>query len=316
MNSPEVTIVLPVFNRLQYLRPAVDSILAQSFRDWELIVADDGSQGETATYLAALANPPRIRVLHLPHSGNPGAVRNAALRVASGEYIAFLDSDDLWLPEKLTVQIAALRSQPQRGWSHTAFAVIDESGALLTGKQARSWPASQGWVLEQLIRMDTVIAIASVVAKRALLEELGGFDPRLPPCEDYDLWLRLAAVSELDGVRDILLHKRAQRAPYYDQAIVLENLGHALEKLMATDTARPLQPLLRSESAKLAAALARSQVISGHRWAALRTLAQSPPYSWGYREWWLGGVEAVARAVTPTGVLRVARAVVRRNPPR
>lgn len=315
MKSPEVSIILPTFNRLRHLRPAVDSVLAQTFSDWELIIADDGSQDETATYLATLADQPRVRVLRLPHSGNPGAVRNAALRVARGAYIAFLDSDDLWLPEKLALQVASLRAHPQRGWSHTAFAVIDESGALLTGKQARSWPASQGWVLEQLIRMDIVIAIASVVAKRALLEELGGFDPRLPPCEDYDLWLRLAAVSELDSVRDTLLHKRAQRAPYYDQASVLENLDHALEKLMATDTARPLQPLLRSECAKLAAAHARSQVISGHRWAALRTLAQSPPYSWRYREWWLGGFEAVVRAVTPAGVLRVARAVVRRSPP-
>jgi glycosyltransferase involved in cell wall biosynthesis len=313
MTSPQVSIVLPAYNRLQFLRPAVESVFAQTFVDWEFIVADDGSECEAAAYLAELADSPRVRVLRLAHTGNPAMVRNAALRAATGEYIAFLDSDDLWLPGKLALQVASLRAHPQRGWSHTAFAVIDESGALLTGVRARSWPAAEGWVLERLIRMDIVIAIASVVVRRTLLEKLGGFDPRLPPCEDYDLWLRLAPVSELDGVRDTLLHKRVQLAPFYDEPEVFENLGHALDKLLSGDTFRALHPLLRSERSKLAAALARSQAISGRRWAALRTLAQSPPYSWGSAQWWLRGAEAAARAATPPSVMRTLRFLLGRN---
>src|ERR1700675_1890440 len=86
VTSPEVSVVLPTFNRLKYLRAAVDSVLAQTFTDWELIVADDGSEGETAAYVAALANQPRVKVLRLAHTGNPGAVRNAACPAARGEY--------------------------------------------------------------------------------------------------------------------------------------------------------------------------------------------------------------------------------------
>jgi glycosyltransferase involved in cell wall biosynthesis len=313
VTSPEVSIVLPTFNRLQYLRPAIDSVFAQTFTDWELIVADDGSEGETAAYLAALADPPQVKVLRLPHTGNPGAVRNAAWRAALGEYIAFLDSDDVWLPQKLALQIASLRSHPHRGWSHTAFAVIDDSGNQLTGARARWWPATEGWILDRLIKMETVIAIPSVVVRRQLLEQVGGFDLKQRMCEDYDLWLRLAVLSEIDGVREPLLLVRSHREHFHKDPIVFEDRGRALEKMLAASTDRSLHSMLRRERAKVAVGLAHNQAVYGGRWTALRTLVKSSRYSWGYREWWLGGAVAAARAVTPAGVLRIARFVVGRS---
>ena len=313
MTSPEGSVVSPTFNRLKYLRPAVDSVFAQTFTDWELIVADDGSEGETAAYVAALANLPRVKVLRLAHSGNPGAVRNAACRVARGEYIAFLDSDDIWLPEKLARQVASLRSHPHRGWGYTAFAVIDESGDLLTGSRARWWPAVEGRILERWIKMEISIAVPSVIVKRQLFEQLAGFDLKLRMCEDYDLFLRLAALSEIDGVSETLVHVRKHREHFHSDSIALEDQGRALEKMLAASDDRSLRSLLRRERAKVAASLARSQAVCGDRWAALRTVARSSHYSWSYREWWLGSAKAAARAVTPSGVLRVARAVVGRS---
>src|SRR5579863_629895 len=165
MTDPEVSIVVPTFNRLKYLRPAVESVFAQTFTDWELIVADDGSEGETAAYIAALADRPRVSMLTLPHTGNPAAVRNAGVCAARGEYVAFLDSDDVWLPQKLAVQIDSLRSHAERQWSHTAFSVIDASGKQLTGAQALTWPAAEGRVLDKLITMELVIAPASVMVR-------------------------------------------------------------------------------------------------------------------------------------------------------
>jgi glycosyltransferase involved in cell wall biosynthesis len=313
VTGPEVSVVVPTFNRPQYLRAAIDSVFAQTFTDWELIVADDGSEGETATYLAALASRPKVKVLRLAHTGNPGAVRNAACRAAQGDYIAFLDSDDVWLPEKLALQIASLRAHPERGWSHTAFAVIDESGDLLRGARARWWPAVEGWILEGLIRMETVIATSSLIVKRRLLAQVGGFDRKLRMCEDYDLFLRFAGLTEIDGIRGTLLHKRRHAENYSDLTIAFEDRGYALEKMLVASTDRSLRSLLRRERAKAAAGLARSQASGGGRWAALRTVVRSSQHSWGYREWWLGSAKAAARAVTPSGVLRLARAVVGRG---
>jgi glycosyltransferase involved in cell wall biosynthesis len=313
VTSPEVSVVVPTYNRPQYLRAAIDSVFAQTFTDWELIVADDGSEGETAAYVAALANSPRIKVLRLAHTGNPGAVRNAACRAAQGEYIAFLDSDDVWLPEKLALQVESLRSHPQRGWSHTAFTVIDESGELLSGARSRWWPAVDGWILESLIKMEPVIAMSSLIVRRRLLEQVGGFDNKQRMCEDYDLFLRFAGLTEMDGIRETLLHKRRHAENYSDDTIALEDRGRALEKMLVVSTDLTLRSLLRRERAKAAAELARSQAIGGGRWAALRTVVRSSQYSWGYRAWWLGSAKAAARAVTPSGVLRVARAVVGRS---
>lgn len=313
MTSPEVSIILPTYNRLQFLRAAVGSVFAQTFSDWELIVADDGSAGETAAYLAELADQPRITVVRLPHSGNPGAVRNAALSAARGALVAFLDSDDLWLPHKLDRQLASLREHPQRSWGHTAFVVIDEAGQPLTGSQARAWPAGEGWVLEKLIRMELVIAPASVIVRRHALEQLGGFDVAQRACEDYDLWLRLARSSELDGIAEPLTLKRLHQQPFYASATVFEDRGRALEKLLAASSDPALHAVLRRERARVAAGLARVHAACGGRWAAVRTLARSSRYSWGYGAWWLGGAEAAVRAATPASMLRLAR-LLRRRP--
>jgi glycosyltransferase involved in cell wall biosynthesis len=307
MTSPEVSIILPTYNRLQFLRAAVDSVFAQTFSDWELIVADDGSGPETAAYLEELAAPPRVRVLRLPHSGKPSVARNAGWQAARGEYIAFLDSDDVWLPDKLALQTAALRSLRQRGWSHTAFAVIDEDGELLTGAHARYWPAAQGQILERLITMDVVIAIPTVMVRRSLLEQVGGFDCGLRMCEDYDLWLRLAAVSEIHGVEATMVHVRSHRERFHDPGLVLEDRARALEKLLAAGTGSATVSILCRERAKAAADLARGQAIRGGRGASLLTLAKSLRYAWAYPEWWLGGAEAAARAAAPDFVMRIAR---------
>src|ERR1700684_4688077 len=91
-----VSAVLPTFHRLRVLPPAIESVYAQTFADWEFIIADDGSDLETRQYLQSLADDPRVSVVWLPHTGKPSMVRNAALLRAAGEYVAFLDSADLW----------------------------------------------------------------------------------------------------------------------------------------------------------------------------------------------------------------------------
>jgi len=305
--APAVSIIVPTFNRLQYLPPAIESVLAQTYRDWELIIADDGSDAETRAYLSRLENPPRIRVLWLPHSGNPAVVRNAAVREARGEYVAFQDSDDLWMPGKLAAQIASLEAHPERGWSHTSFTPVDASGVPLNVARERWWPPAEGWILERLISMDAVIALPSVVAHRRLFNQVGGFDTGQRMCEDYDLWLRLAARSEIDAVHEPLLLVRRHGEHSGDDPTAFEDRGRALEKLLSTGIHRSLDSLVRRERAKAAAGLARSHSISGNRSAVVRVILRAPRYAWRYGAWWLGAVAAAARAFAPKGLRRMVR---------
>jgi glycosyltransferase involved in cell wall biosynthesis len=108
-HAPAIAVILPTFNRLKFLWAAVDCVLAQTFRAWELIVADDGSDAPTLGYLQTLQSNPRIRLLELEHTGNPAAVRNATLREARSEYVAFIDSDEVWMLRKLEIQLASPR---------------------------------------------------------------------------------------------------------------------------------------------------------------------------------------------------------------
>jgi glycosyltransferase involved in cell wall biosynthesis len=109
---PRVSVVLPAYNRASFLVTAISSVISQSVTDWELIVADDGSGEEARACLRGIAHP-AVRLIELAHRGNPAEVRNVALTAAVGRYIAFLDSDDVWKPRKLELQLAALAAHPE-----------------------------------------------------------------------------------------------------------------------------------------------------------------------------------------------------------
>jgi len=305
---PAVSIVLPVYDRLKYLRPAVDSVHAQTLEDWELIIADDGSAEQTQAYLQALDRLPRHRVVRLQHTGNPAAVRNAALRAASGDYVAFLDSDDVWMPKKLEMQMASLSSRPACGWSYTAFIAVDENLSPLTGARALRSPAVGGWILGRLAAMEVTIALPSVVVSRKLIERVGAFDEGQRMCEDYDLWLRLALLSEIDAVDEPLLLVRRHKEHSGDDVTAFEDMRRALEKMRRSDVAADLERTLRRRRAMVSAGLARSHASCGNRLSVLRTLVSSASYSWGYREWWSRAAAALARAFAP----RPVRTAVRR----
>jgi glycosyltransferase involved in cell wall biosynthesis len=301
---PAVSVLMPTFDRLQFLPPAIESVFAQTLTDWELIIADDGSGEDTRAYLRSLADP-RVRVLWMAHSGRPSVMLNAALRVARGEYVAFLDSDDLWLPHKLERQVASLQRHPERRWSCTAFALIDAAGRPLSAART-AWPAASGWVRDHLLT-DAVIAMPSVIAARSLLEQVGPFDEELVMNQDGDLWLRFAEVSELDGIDEPLTLVRRHGLHAGSDIIAWRDLRRIIEKaLRATADAR-FAALLREQRAVSSAGLARSQALFGTRIEVVRTVVESAPYGWRYLKWWRGAAYAAARAFAP----RVLRGAVR-----
>jgi GT2 family glycosyltransferase len=192
---PTVTAIISTYDREALLREAVASVLAQTYEDWELIVADDGSTDGTRAYLATIADA-RVRPLLLEHSGDTISARQAAIDVARGRWVAFLDSDDLWLPEKLARQVAQLAEQPRCRWSYTAYRLIDETGAPLPLRAPEAHHARSGWILGPLLTFDATASIVTLLVERTLLAEVGGFDMDFPIHGDYELVLRLAAASE------------------------------------------------------------------------------------------------------------------------
>lgn len=190
--SPRVSVIIPAFNAAGCVHRAVDSVLGQSFQGFELLVVDDGSTDDTRVVLAGYGN--RIRVL-AKANGGPAAARNHGLHHARGEYVAFLDADDYWKTEKLERQVELLDTRPEIGFCSTATQVVDSAG-----QPAGDWPCrpDAGPLPDILFLHGTVISgsTSGVLARRQLIEAIGGFDPALRGFEDPDLWIRLAARTE------------------------------------------------------------------------------------------------------------------------
>src|SRR5215469_7914755 len=227
---PVVSIIVPIFNRLHYLRVAVESVFAQTFPDWELILADDGSDSETVAYMHQLQQQqPRVRLLRLPHRGNVAAVRNTALREASGDYIAFLDTDDVWAPTKLETQIASLRANSNRKWSYTGFHLVDASLNRLP--KAPQFSAANGWILDALLRAETTIVQSSVLVRRDFFDEVGPYDESMRWCSDYELAARFALHSAADCINQPLVMIRRHTEHCYDDVSACHDVVQALKKV-------------------------------------------------------------------------------------
>ena len=295
--QPLVTIVIPCFNRVQYLRDAVESVMSQTFRDWELILADDGSGPETTCYLKEQEQCSQVRVLRLQHSGNPSRVRNAALGTARGVYVAFLDSDDVWLPTKLEQQLAVQHSCPARRWSYVAMDRIHEDGSLMLGQPQR--PTPEGMIFEPLLRLAANVSMSSVMAERALLQRIGGFDEALPFFEDRDLLMRLSLASDVSVVTEALVRMRSH-AQHYSADRVGMRLGRArlLEKMQAEAQRRGLAVVLRREQRRNDADLARAFAAVGRRGAALVLLGRTVKGAWQESFWWKACL-TVAKSFAP-----------------
>jgi glycosyltransferase involved in cell wall biosynthesis len=221
-------VIIPTFNRAVLVREAIASVLAQNYAPLEVIVVDDGSQDETPAVVRDCG--PQITYIQQPHAG-VSAARNRGVAASHGELIAFLDSDDLWQPQKVTAQVALFSQQPQVQACYTDEIWI-RHGVRVNPRQIHAKYA--GWIfLQSLPRC--IISPSSIMLRRTLWERLGGFDESLPACEDYDLWLRLTAVVPVALLPERLIIKRGGHAdqlssttPVLDQYRI-----RALEKMLA-----------------------------------------------------------------------------------
>lgn len=185
-SCPTVSVIIPAYNHARFLGEALESVLAQTYKDCEIVVVDDGSTDDTRTVATSYA--PRVRYYFQPHGGE-GNARNAGIRVTSGRYVAFLDADDTWAPEKLAKQVAYLDAHPEVGVVFTSYLKTDEAGKPLTVEPKR-FPYTRSAFETMLIWPYGSMNVA--VVRRTCLDRVGGFDETLLFGTDWDIWLRVA----------------------------------------------------------------------------------------------------------------------------
>jgi glycosyltransferase involved in cell wall biosynthesis len=185
--TPRISIVVPTRDRAGQLPGAIESIRGQTLADWECIVVDDGSADETPRVLSGVAAAePRIRSIRRDPGGSIAGARNAALAVARGDLVAFLDDDDRWLPGKLARQVSRLDAEADADFVCGRVERCGDAAGIWPGRPLPARPSLRALLASNFVPTSTVLA------RRAAVERAGGFDERFPVAEDYDLWIRMA----------------------------------------------------------------------------------------------------------------------------
>ena len=207
---PRVSVIIPTFNCAAYLGHAIDSVLNQSYRDYEIIVVDDGSTDETPALASTYGK--RIKYLHQSNCG-VSVARNRALKDASGEFFAYLDADDIWCPQKLEQQIQFLDAHTTCGLLHSDVSVINEYDQVIHERFNRETarPVPQNQCKQDILRR-CHIQTPTVIERRKCVDKIGGFNERLPVAQDYMHWIMIALEGWEFGYIDQPLAKYRWRA--------------------------------------------------------------------------------------------------------
>lgn len=271
--APRVSIIIPTYNRSRLLAEALASVASQTCRDFETLVIDDGSEEDIASVCAAATIP--VRCIRIDRAG-PAAARNAGIEAATGELLAFLDSDDLWLPQHLARTIAILDAQPDVGLVYHPYLTVDELGRAVPLRRSLSLPS--GFITRQLLA-DDMVATPTVVCRRDLVLRAGGFDPSLPTGEDYDLFLRLSLLCPFVALPEPLLLRRRHPGNISKQQRVQTAVRHAeLKQRFCQQHPNLLaswNPFARHQLARSFYRAGRLLLQSGQRTQARRFLRQA-----------------------------------------
>lgn len=284
---PRVSVVIPCFNTERYIATTVRAVQAQAGAALEIIVVDDGSTDGSAALIER--EFPGVRLIRRPNGG-VAAARNAGIEAATGDWVAFCDADDIWLPGKLAAQFEAMAPHADCRMSYTAWHVWvssePEPEARLLAQLATEsgdtgrWAGATGWLYPELL-LDCVVWTSTVLMQRSLLAEIGGFDTGLRIGEDYDLWLRASRRTRIERVaRPLALYRQhpasitrsAPRDNYRGRVVqrALDTWGLAGPDGRLADATR-----VRAELASSWSSFAYTQLQAGQRAAARRSLREA-----------------------------------------
>ncbi|MDI6704272.1 MAG: glycosyltransferase [bacterium] len=197
----KISVIIPTFNRAKYIVEAVRSVLSQTYSDFELIIVDDGSTDETRETLKPFLD--KVKYLFQPNKG-VSAARNLGISKSRGEYIAFLDSDDLWMKDKLGIQVDFMENNPRAKVTYTEEIWIRRGIRVNRRERHKKY---SGWIFEHVLPL-CLISPSSVMIKREVFRQIGVFDESLPACEDYDFGIRLAKRYPIFLIEKQLIIKR------------------------------------------------------------------------------------------------------------
>ncbi|MEP9411068.1 MAG: glycosyltransferase [Candidatus Brocadia sp.] len=203
-NCSLVSVILPTYNCAHFLQDSLGSVLSQTYDFYEIIVVDDGSTDNTK----AVLNPfmQKIKYIHLEQNRGLPTARNIGIQSAQGTYIAFLDADDLWLPEKLQTDVNCFDQHPEVSMVYSRHINIDEKGFALGGDRKKRLPS--GNIFIRLFSEQNFVISSSVVVRKDVFETVGLFDEKLINCQDWDMWLRIAFYFQVAGINKPLVKYR------------------------------------------------------------------------------------------------------------
>lgn len=192
MNTgPRVSVIIPVFNGEKYIGEALRSVYSQDYANLEVVVVNDGSTDGSLQEIMPFREHSNFIYLEHPNRGL-AATRNKGLTRATGEFVAFLDADDVWLPQKIRLQVEYLTSHPKVALVHSDYSAIDAKGSPTSLYRSPRWPTNvEGRCFKDLIIRNR-IGLLTVMVKKACLDRVGGFNEKIPFTDDYEMWLRLA----------------------------------------------------------------------------------------------------------------------------
>jgi glycosyltransferase involved in cell wall biosynthesis len=199
--SDLVSIVIPTFNRAKILPRAIECVMAQAYQNFEIVIVDDASSDETPRLFEGVGDS-RIRFLRLAENVGGAEARNVGWRSARGGFVAFLDSDDAWLPDKLAKQLQAIHEAGRKtGLVYTGLLYCDAAGTVTD----RRLDARRGDLADDILATNFVGSLSSVLVRRSCLEQISGLDSTLKSCQDWDLYIRLARVCQFECVPEYLV---------------------------------------------------------------------------------------------------------------
>ena len=295
-----VSVVIPTYNYARYLPHSIESALAQTHRDVEVIVVDDGSTDDTKEVVARYGD--RVVYRYQENIGLPKS-RNQGCRIARGDYLAFLDADDVWLPDKLEKQLPILEADPQVGMVCCMMDRIDDDGNPIPGLKPLRRP---GETLAEMLRAGTALP-STFLVRRAGFEQIGGFSERLEYMEDLFFGFQVAMRSKVVSLPDVLAHYRVHGDSLsHSKEKMVTGYIKAFELLLEDVTAPALRRLVLHNLARYRYRLGKIRLSEGEFGAARHlvagALSAAPMFGWGL-DAPVGPLRRIVRAAKPYAVL-------------